>query len=382
MIALFSDRLFIELADGFKIHFLGIILLLVVLFSWGLLRWVVMRQKIQIKSGQLLDFLLVTFLISFLSARFFYGLFSDSEIFYMFKPESPYWGFLDFKTGGFSFYGAVLGVLLSCSVFAFVWGVNRLYLLDLSALICPFVIFVGFIGCYFNGDFKGWPVEESQFLSVKYWGEVYDWTERRPEKLQIFAESSEVNCKTSKARWLDIVKSQEEINKNKDFILNCLNLIMSKSNIPTISLAGLIEGTPSGDLLEKRLIEKIPFRFPLQICFAIFEGLFVFMVVMAYWRKPKKSGTVFCLFVALVSIGHLLFVGISHIAIEKSEIQSLEKITQQTFANTSSFLQLDHFINVVAFFTAVIFYMFWSKRESLPMPGWGKANQLRIYRRY
>ncbi|PWU21304.1 MAG: prolipoprotein diacylglyceryl transferase, partial [Bdellovibrio sp.] len=133
-------------------------------------------------------------------------------------------------------------------------------------------------------------------------------------------------------------------------------------------LVALVEQVRAGNaLLSEVLKPLLEFRHPVQIYGAMGEGLLMFLLMLWFWRVPRKSGQVGALF--LMSYGILRFM------IEWFRAPDPEVGLQWLNFTRGQWL---------SFASAILggtMLLLWSRSGSLVSSGWGRVHSIKINRR-
>lgn len=308
-----------------QIHWLGFFLLIGILSAASLTGWLAVRQGIGLTRpmvGSLLTWMVIA---SLLGARLGYCLFYQFDLLIRFKSTFPYWGFFAFGEGGFSWHGAVLGAVFGGIFYSMKSGLGQLYLFDLAAFSAPIIIFFSRIGSFLSGEILGTAAEPGTPVALKIPTEIERWQEL-PEKLQAV---SNMGVTTAQEAWLK---------------------------------------WSSGDsAFREAVIPLLEARHPVQIYGALLEGAFIFLVLFALWKSPRRNGVISAVYLILSAAMGLL---VHHF--EWPEPSVAAKIAG-----------LDKFqwLSLSTFVLGIISYILWTRTTSIAIPGWGRGTHIRVHRR-
>lgn len=135
---------------------------------------IIKKKKINLKISVIDDFLTYAVLGVILGGRLGYVLFYNLEFYYTYPIE-----ILKIWTGGMSFHGGLIGVIVATFVFSQKKKINFLVLSNIIAICAPIGIFLGRIANFINGELYGKKTDLP-------WGVIFDSNEmiaRHPSQL-------------------------------------------------------------------------------------------------------------------------------------------------------------------------------------------------------
>lgn len=137
---------------GLEVQWTGFFILMGLLLSWSLIKWLSRRQKMSLSSTILGSSM--TWMVIFVLAggRIGYALFFDQNMFFQFRADSPYWGLLALGEGGFSLHGCMIGAVLGSLFLLFRHDLSQAYVLDVTALIAPLILMLSRFGSFLSGE--------------------------------------------------------------------------------------------------------------------------------------------------------------------------------------------------------------------------------------
>jgi phosphatidylglycerol---prolipoprotein diacylglyceryl transferase len=275
------DPFLFRVSGGFGIRWYGLSYAAGFLIAWVLLKRLARRGLVLIPPERIGDAIIVMALGAVIGGRLGYVLFYRPELLWTFEPRLPWWGVLDVASGGMASHGGMIGVIVGA------WRVSRgwkdssgtvrgrtsmLHVLDASALVAPFGLFLGRIANFINGELLGAVVAEpgrpSPWWSVKFPQEVL--TEHAPPL------------------------SPEQADR--------LQALVDRVALPTDTffdqkyerlLAQIQQGAPD---LARDLEPLLAARYPSQLFQAAAEGIVLGAVLWWVWRRPRLPGVVGCWF--------------------------------------------------------------------------------------
>lgn len=343
----------IKFADNFGIHWNGLAISLSIICSFVLLKWLVSRQRFELTQKQVFDFLFTAVIGVLVGARLGYCLFIDTELFFQFNHEAPYWGAIAINEGGFSSFGAILGGLFACGYFTFRTGISRLYLMDLAAVCAPIALFFSRAANIFTGEIFGKVVSASEPATIKVPQEILYWPFDNFDKLQALtplAEKAGIDSQNWQM-WTDQYSSSPEI---QGFLHSALMQIVQYISTKPEEYFSLLE-----PLLQP--------RFPVSIVGSLLEGILLFFIVIFTWYKPRRPGIITAVFLVLYAA--------LQIAIDPYR-------QQNTLETTTIFGMSEQMIlSGICLVIGIVGFVIWNRSEILRAPGWGRGQNVKLHRR-
>lgn len=266
---------------GFGLRWYGLSYAIGFVIAWIILRWLITRGAAQIPRDRAADAIILMAIGAVVGGRLGYAMVYEQALFWTFTRSLPWWRLLDLTRGGMSAHGGIVGVILAA------WRVSRgfrdmrgervgrtsyLHVLDLTAMLAPFGLFLGRIANFINGELLGrivaMPGEPAPWWAVKFPQEV----------LSEHAPTLTPEQEMALARLID------EYSRPGD---------VSFSQVYERILERLQNGAPD---LAERLEPLIAARHPSQLYQAFAEGVVVGAIVWLVARVPRKPGVVGCAF--------------------------------------------------------------------------------------
>lgn len=336
------------------IRWYGLSYILGFIFAYILIRWMSIRQKQGLTPALLGDFISYGAIGVLVGGRLGYCLFYSPDLFLKFKAEVPFWGVLAINEGGMASHGGMIGLVVACTLFAIKHGMNRLYLYDLVALVGPVGIFFGRLANFVNGELVGRPCPAEFPLAVKFPTDINLWPTQSPERLADLTGLIETLPGWNKGAWLEAIDQLRAQSTAREKIYSGLGQMIDSIQAGNISLQNALE-----PYLEP--------RYPSQLFGALGEGLILFLILFIVWRKPRKPGVVGALFLVLYSI--------ARIAGEQFRMPDAH-IGLQLFDLTRG-----QWLSLGMLAIGLVLLFIWGRRETLPLPGWARSQNLKIHRR-
>lgn len=352
MVHQFSPFIF-EVTPGFGLQWYGTSLFFIFVLSSLLVRWMASRQRDLLPKAQVLDFILVLLFSAGLGARLGYAVFYEPNLFLMFRAEFPFWGLLALDEGGLSVHGAIFGAFLGCIVFATRFGIGHSYLFDLASVVGALALLFGRGASFFAGELWGRVAPANFFWAVKYPQEIMQWPTTNFEKLAGLADVAPA-----------VAVAREEFLAQMDLYRTGLEAQFNFLQ----TLQKIVDAALSGQTQVLSVVEPLlTSRYPSQLIQAGLEGVLLFLVLFLFWRKPRVSGAVASLFLILYSV--LRFVGEFF---REPDVH----LGFQWFGLTQG-----QWLSLVTFVLGLLFYFIGTRRNTVEVLGWGKAQSVRIHRR-
>lgn len=343
-----------RISENFGLRWYGFSYMMGFFICYLFVRWLVLRQKSQMNLQQLGDFVSYAALGVLLGGRFGYCLFYAPELFLKFRSDFPYWGVFALNEGGMSAHGGIIGLLLACILFSMRTGVSQLYLYDLVSISGPIGIFLGRIANFINGELVGRPCDPQFPLAVKFPQDIYSWPQYEPEKLK---------------ELLPVVEALKDVpaEKYQAWVDSFASSYESRNEVSNV-LVRIVEAIQAGnEQVQAAIAPLLTARHPSQLYASLTEGLLVFLILFIFWYRPRKPGIVGCLFLVLYSlarIGNEFFrMPDAHIGYE------LFNLTR------------GQWLGVLGFFIGSVLLFMWGRRDTLPMPGWGQGQSVKLHRK-
>ena len=342
-----------RISGEFGIRWYGLSYLAGFIGGYLLIHWLCSRQRSGLAPALIGDLVTYIAIGTLVGGRLGYCVFYSPDLFLQFKPSFPYWGVLAVNEGGMASHGGMIGIVIACALFGIKNGISKLYLYDLIAISAPIGVFFGRIANFINGELVGRPADPSVPLAVKFPTDIYSWPGHDASKL---AELSTVVEKlgVSRDQWLEWVDkfrvdapAREQINS---------------------SLTRIVHSIQDGNSAVKEAIAPfLEARHPSQLYAAAGEGLLIFIVLMTLWSRPQKPGVIGATFVMVYAMVRI---------IDEQFRMPDAHIGYQLFNLTRG-----QWLSIGMFFIGVVLAFLWGRRETLPIPGWGRAASVKLHRR-
>ena len=285
------DPFVIQFTENFGIRWYGLAylagLVLGCLFIWQMVK---RSHRMDMREEWVIDFGTWMAFGILIGGRLGYCLFYAPELFLKFSGSVPFWGVLEVYKGGMASHGGMIGVAVACYLFARKHEINFLHCIDINVLGASLGFFFGRLANFINGELYGRVVESKISWAVKFPGELREWANYSPEKLNrlgSFVESlgsfslgeGEKTLKVSQDQWAQWVGNYS------------INISSNRSVNQVVSYIQEQIYMGNAQVIEGMQWVLSP-RHPSQIYQALLEGLLVFVCLNLVWLKPRKPGVI------------------------------------------------------------------------------------------
>lgn len=308
---------------GVRLQWGGLLLLLGLILSANVIKWLSRRQKMNLSSSVIGSSMTWMTLFALGGGRIGYALFYDFNMFFQFRGDFPFWGMFALGEGGFSFHGCILGAVLGSVFLVFRHELNQAYVLDVAALVAPLILIFTRLGSFLSGEMPGSAAPAGFQWALRFPSEVLFWGVVSPEKL-----------------------SQAGFSSGSE-------MLAAYHQNPVAFLAQY------GNLLEG--------RHPVALYSALVEGLLVFLILFFIWKSPRRPGVVLSSYFFLAGLAGLV----------------LSPLHWSIFQRPQMFLSLSttQWLHLIMVIWSVVFYMLWARSRTRILPGWGIGANIKIHRR-
>jgi len=348
------DPFIFRIYENFGIRWYGMAYLAGFVVGYLIISWLVKKQNTDFKSEMVGDFVMAMAIGTMVGGRLGYCLFYSRELFFEFSASFPFWGVLRVHEGGMASHGGIIGIILACIWFSKKHHVKVLYLYDLVAFAGPIGIFFGRIANFINGELIGRPSSPDFPLAVKFPQDLHAWPSsdfnRLPE-LSTIAEKVGV----TRDQWLQWISNYR--------------MQPDARNQVSVTIDKIITAVQEGNQQVKDLLTPLlTARHPSQLYGALAEGLFVFLILLFIWRKPRKPGIIGASFLFFYSIGRI--------------VDEMFRTPDVQIGFDAFGLTRGQHLSAFMFIAGIVLLIFWNQRGSLPVEGWKKSSSVKLHRRY
>lgn len=342
-----------QIYGDFGIRWYGLSYLMGFICAYLMISWLVQRHRSALKVQMVGDLISYVAIGTLVGGRLGYCIFYSPDLFLKFKNTFPFWGVLAVNEGGMASHGGIIGIVIATILFARRYGINTQYLLDLVAVSGPIGVFFGRIANFINGELVGRPAPEGYQLAVKFPQDIYLWPNQEFDRLSTLSDVVE-KLGVTRDQWLQWLSEFRINGRAQDDVYNMLNKI--------------VDSIQNGNTAVKTAIEPLlTGRHPSQLYAALGEGLFTFLVLFFIMRKPRKPGFVAASFVMLYAI---------------------VRISDEYFRMPDAHIGFQwlgltrgQWLSIGMFAVGLIMMIFALRSGSLNVPGWGRAQNVRLNRK-
>lgn len=346
-----------QISGDFGVRWYGLSYMVGFILAYLIMGWIASRQKMGMTQEMVGDFITYCAIGTLVGGRLGYVIFYSPDLILNFRASFPFWGVLAVNEGGMASHGGMIGLVVAAVLYSWKTGMNQLYLFDLMVVSGPLGIAFGRIANFINGELVGRTVDSSFPLAVKFPSDILQWPTHLSDnvgKLQGLANVVEKIPGISKDQYLESLQQMSNSSSARNFVNDCLYKI--------------IEAIQTGNGAAKEAIAPLlESRHPSQLYAAFGEGFFIFIFLFLFWRKPKKPGLVGAMFVILYAVVRIIT--------EQFRLPDAH-IGYQLFGLTRG-----QWLSVVMLVIGLLLMFYWSRRDSLPVSGWGRGHNVKLHRK-
>lgn len=252
-----------------------------------IMRFIALRGRGTLAPDLITDFITYVVLGTMIGGRVGYALFYGPDLLTDFSSTPPFWGVLRVWEGGMASHGGIAGIFIASILFAKRHNVDWRHLGDLTVLGGSVGIFFGRIANFINGELFGREAGSGVAWAVKFPAEMYLWLKHDLEKkLSDPAAGPDLLSKMTNAvkelgvsadQWSAIV-AQVRLNGG------------ARAQVQ-MYIEKIIAAIQSGnEQVRAALGPELLARHPSQLYEGLLEGVFTFLIVFWFWRRPRKPG--------------------------------------------------------------------------------------------
>lgn len=286
------DPFAIQFGDDLGLRWYGLSYLAGFIAAYLLIRMMARPRRSPLPRAKVPDFIFAVALGTVIGGRLGYCLFYDQAKFVDFSAEFPFWGVLAIHRGGMASHGGIIGIFVGSLIYARRNNLRLTHLLDLCAFGGIIGVAFGRIANFVNGELIGKTAGPSLPWAVKFPQAMIDWPKHNPDKLRELAPvlesipARQLGLNLDRETWLKLVEDGDRAVYGVVYRL--------------IELVQRHDAT--GDRVAAMLRPILDPRHPSQIYAAIFEGVFVFAILLIVWAKPRKPGVVGAWFLIIYNL--------------------------------------------------------------------------------
>lgn len=357
----------IQLGSHFGLRWYGMAYMMGFIVGAFIMMFLANRGAKTIAAEKVTDYLTYIVLGVMLGGRIGYVLFYSPDLLTSFKSHlsltipgtdigivtDHFWSAIAVWEGGMASHGGIIGIILAAMIYARKEKLDWLHLGDLTTLGGGVGIFFGRIANFINGELMGRECSPDLPWAVKFPADIYRWVGYEQDKLMSLKSVSPL-LGISADEWTSWVQSLHTNNSSLGRIQSFLDRIIFEIQNSNASVTQAM-----GEIL-------VP-RHPSQLYEALLEGLFLFVVLFWFWRKPRKPGVIGALFLTLYSVVRIFG---EQFRMPDAHIMSQEfaqyGITRGQLISSGQFL-----------LAAIFLYWVWNRKVDV-ISGWGpEAQKLR-----
>jgi phosphatidylglycerol:prolipoprotein diacylglycerol transferase len=133
-------------------------------------------------------------------------------------------------------------------------------------------------------------------------------------------------------------------------------------------LSKIVTSVQDGSSELRSLLEPLlTARHPVQIYQCLTEGVLLFLILLILWYKPRRPGVVAATFLVLYS-GMRIFL-------------ENYRMPDPTMGYDAFGLVRTQWLAIISLIIGFIMLFVWGRRETLPSPGWGRGQNVKLHRR-
>ncbi len=341
-----------QISGEFGVRWYGLSYLVGFFLSYLIISWIAQRQRAGMTPHLVSEFITYGAIGALVGGRLGYCLFYQPDLFLKFKSGFPFWGVLAVNEGGMASHGGMIGVVIACLLFSKRFGIHIQYLFDLVAMGSPLGLMMGRIANFINGELVGRPAHEGFAFAVKFPQDIFTWPRYEFSKLSLLSPVVE-KIQITSLQWETWLAEYQTNADARDKIYS--------------ALAQIVEAIQNGHIEVKNALA--PFlmnRHPSQLYAAFSEGLFVFVILFFFWRRPRKPGTVGALFFILYACSRIFN---EYFRLPDAHIGLMGGLSR------------GQWLSIAMLLVGLVFFTIWSRSNSLAIPGWKKDPSVRLGRR-
>ncbi|MAT80353.1 MAG: prolipoprotein diacylglyceryl transferase [Phycisphaerae bacterium] len=255
------DPYVIQFGDGgFGIRWYGLSYVVGFIIAWALIKWLARTGRSLVSAPSVGDLMIYAVLGVLIGGRLGYAIFYDPALFIEAARNQagevviPWWALLAINQGGMASHGGMIGAVLAVLIFMKRNGYHPIFHgADLLAFVAPPGLFLGRLANFINGELWGHPVSDQTtppWWSVKYPEEVLQGS-------------------------IDVDRLRSVIPGDQSFLPNVVQSLRSGQTV-----------------VVEEVVPKLTAYYPSQLFQALAEGPVLFLILIAVWWVPRKTGVI------------------------------------------------------------------------------------------
>jgi phosphatidylglycerol:prolipoprotein diacylglycerol transferase len=305
------DPFLIEISPGFGIRYYGLAYAVAFLMGWWLIRTVAHKSWSPLPAARVGDLMFAVILGVLIGGRVGYALFYEQHLFFGFTRSFPFWDLLAINKGGMASHGGMIGVILAVVWFGRRHHTSMLHILDLGALGNTPGFFFGRLANFINAELWGKPLPphmQSPQADPPWWGVKYpeQITERwltvvnppRETAAEDYTQllhsaAADFNIQSaapSELQTMVVDEARRRLDIVQDQIAPLIG--MDDSFFHRVVTLAKDTGSASHDQIVQVIKPLLTAYYPSQIFQMFTDGLFVALLLVLIWLKPRKPGVV------------------------------------------------------------------------------------------
>ncbi len=275
------DPFALSFGDGWGIRWYGLAYFACFVITYLIIQKLILKGNTQIKLAFLPDFATYAALGTLIGGRLGYVVFYSPELLLDFRTHLPFWGVLAINEGGMASHGGMIGITVACLLFAKKHKIDAFHLGDFCAFGATIGIFFGRIANFINAELVGRAVQSYIPWAVKFPQDIHYWP-RDPDgffKLKELTPLVVEHFKIDSEKWNRWLEQMNFDSHSREYVYNTLEQIVTSIQ-------------SNNEAVRSALAPYLISRHPSQIYAALLEGLFLFIILLVVWMKPRKPGII------------------------------------------------------------------------------------------
>jgi phosphatidylglycerol:prolipoprotein diacylglycerol transferase len=244
------------------------------LIGYLMLRLVTTRGRSPLRTEQVGDLVVTLAICGVIGGRLGYVFFYKPSLLTTVSDQLPYWGPLMIQDGGMASHGGMIGAVLGCFFYALRHHISPLFLGDLLAFGAPLGLALGRVANFINGELVGRMCSPDFALAVKFPTAMRFWSAEKVDQLMRAYEAT-----------------------------GHAVLTRTRGQFVEYAIARVQAGDADMIQVVRPLLEP---RHPSQLYAALGEGVFVGLVLLWLYRKPRHPGVVGFSFLIAYGIARII----------------------------------------------------------------------------